>query len=410
MEAKYKELVEKYSNLKFELKDYNADEVDVDEQLYIEISGFKGNESLILTIEDEDEFEVMESILESEFVFTSNLFGVQKENEIEIAISPVNIKSHRFGRSKLRHEPVLFEMNYFKNNLNIKLQYNPSDSLLFKINELVFTSKSPLILTIEGFNKPTVEGMDNDIRNILNTVLFDFGYTYNAVFEPVSFNSFNRRTPIRPRNVFKPPVEKINIVYKKYIPELLEYFNIGEKVDYLPFKFICYYHIIEYFSDKSAYFYASKKLKSLLLKPDFHINSDKYVTQAINFFKIEATKNTSDKVKIKRVIGQFIEKEDFLEYLKEIDSLEYFGNPCTIPCSKPLELNVINFESQPMFEESMMKRIYSMRCSIVHSNPDFDETKAIPFSPTLENLEKLRKEIDIIYEIARTIITESSGN
>src|SRR5699024_9124286 len=115
------------------------------------------------------------------------------------------------------------------------------------------------------------------------------------------------------------PKEKINLVFKKYIPELIQYFHLAEKVDYLPFKFICYYHIIEYFSDKSAYHLVSNEVKKLLLKPDFHINTDSYVNQAINLFKKENDKYTGDKVKIERVIKQFIDREDLKESLTQLE-------------------------------------------------------------------------------------------
>jgi hypothetical protein len=55
-------------------------------------------------------------------------------------------------------------------------------------------------------------------------------------------------------------------------------------------------------------------------------------------------------------------------------------------------------------------RIYKLRCSIVHSNPDFDEKKAIPFVPSATNLQKLAHEITLIEEVAKMIITGTVNN
>ena len=410
MDERIIELEKEFEHLKFEKKPYYFLPDDYEGQTYFyAISGFKGNSDLLLNVSEEDELKKLEEIVKIDFEFTPEYLGVEYQDKIEILISPINSRSNHIVRRYLKDKPTELELNYFNNKLDISIQFQPENSLLNNIVELVRGRMRPIVLTITNFKRASISGKQTDIRNILNCILFDFGYSYNLIFEPVNIESLNRRMPLRRRNKTSYPEEKVSVIYKNYIPELIEYFNIGEKVDYPPFRFICYFHIIEYFSDKSAYFHASKRLKSLMLKPDFHINSDKYVNQAINFFKIESTKNTSDKIKIRRVISQFINKEDFIDYLKDIDMYEYFSEKCTIECSKPLILKAIDFETDSKFQESLMNRIYSLRCSIVHSNPDFDETKAIPFSPTLGNMEKLRKEIDMIYEIARTIIIESSN-
>lgn len=413
MEEKIKKLLEDYSDLKIEKRQTQVFE-DEPIRTYFDISGFKGKEQAILIVRDDEDYDLLEKIVSHDFTFTNELFGVEYDDRIELAIEPINIRTRNVSRMRMRDKIVEFDLNYYGNKLNIQIQFRPdkdiseSSCLLSMLNELLRGYRRPAIMTISNFKKPTIEGKDNDIRNILNSVLFDFTYTYNLAFEPLSFDSLERKMTAKR---FRPivPTETLSIIFKKYIPELIEYFNIAEKVDYAPFKFICYFHIVEYFSDKSAYYHAAEKLKSLMLKPDFHLKTDKYVNQAINFFKIEAQKNTSDKIKIRRVIAQFIDRQEFEEYLKDIEAYDYFTNPISIQCSKNLELKAIDFSSDSKFQETLMNRIYTMRCSIVHSNPDFDETKAVPFSPTNENMDKLRKEIDMIYEVARVIIIESRG-
>jgi len=407
MEEKINKLKDTYKNLSFEKKDFTLFDED-ETSFFYEVSGFEGNKELILIVDDENDYKILEEVLKKKFSFTPIHFGVEYENKIEIALSAVNPRSNHMSRFRLKEKSAEIEMSFFHNQLDISIQFQPESSLMTQLMEIMRGKRSTILMTISGYKNPTSEGKEGDLRNIIMSTLFDFSYSYNLVFEPTNFESLIRRTPLRKKKRLAAPSEKIQFVYRKYIPELVEYFNIGEKVDYPPFRFICYFHIIEYFSDKSAFYYAAKKLKSLMIKPDFHINTDKYVNQAINFFKIESTKYTSDKIKIRRVINQFISRIEFEEYLNEIDALEYFKKSVIITCSKPLELPAIDFENDSKFEESLMQRIYAMRCSIVHSNPDFEETKAIPFSPTPDNLDKLKKEMEMIYEVARTIIVEST--
>lgn len=406
MDEKIDKLKEVYKKLNFEKREYINFEDE--EDFYYEVSGFEGNKELKLTIDDNDDYKNLVKILKKEFVFTPNVFGLEYDNKIEIALSAVNLRSSNGLRYRLKEKPVEIELAFFSNQLEIDIQYQPEKSLLVPLLELSRGRRAPAVLTIVGYKNSTPDGKENDLRRIVTSVLFDFAYSYNLVFEATSFDSLIKRVPLIRRNKTNTPDDKIQLIFKKYIPELIEYFNIGEKVDYPPFRFICYYHILEYFSDKSAYYYAAKKLKSLMLKPDFHINTDRYINQAINFFKIESTKYTSDKIKIKRVINQFINRTDFEDYLRDVGILDYFKTPITFVCSRELDLPAIDFENDSKFEETLTQRIYAMRCSIVHSNPDFEESKAVPFSPTDDNIQKLRREIDMIFEVARTIIVESS--
>jgi hypothetical protein len=123
-----------------------------------------------------------------------------------------------------------------------------------------------------------------------------------------------------------------------------------------------------------------------------------------NDWNLGNEKNTGDKIKIERVLKQFINREEIKTSIAEIELLEHFSNEIVLECNKPLRLLGINFDNDGNFYSDLTKRIYSVRCSIVHSNPDFDENKGIPFSPTPNNIEKLRIETELIMEIARKII------
>ena len=78
-----------------------------------------------------------------------------------------------------------------------------------------------------------------------------------------------------------------------------------------------------------------------------------------------------------------------------------------LDCNKPLKLTAINFDKDGNFYNELTQRIYAVRCPIVHSNPDFDESKAVPFNPTSNNIEKLKIETELMMEIARKIIVDT---
>jgi hypothetical protein len=419
MDKKILQMEKDFPSIAFEKKDnpFFGEDEDQGKYHYI-VSGFEGNSQLRINLRTEEKIIKLNSFLKKNVFIFPDFIAVKRETVIEVLLDYISFRSYRLlNLSEISDEVSrkILEVSlfYYKNELTLTVEAGGVSSLLTEFLDVMPSGKRymrrSIILRIENYTKSSLEGVVNDTRNIINSVLFDIEYNYGIALETVNIESFVRRSASKRQKYSELPKDKINLVFKKYIPELIQYFHLAEKVDYLPFEFICYYHIIEYFSDKSAYHLVSKEVKRLLLKPDFHINTDAYVNHAINLFKKENDKYTGDKVKIERVLRQFIDREDLKEALNQIDLIGYFSKEETIDCVKPLKLPSINFEQDGNFFNDLTKRIYSVRCSIVHSNPDFDESKAVPFNPIPSNLEKLKIEIEIMAEIARKIIVNSKG-
>jgi len=412
MEEKIQKLQEKYKYLKVEKveeEDIFAEEGEVPEiDIFYTISNFNGNKNITLTLTTEEQIEELDIVLTKEPVLLDEYLGVKYNDKYEIVLTPINT---RYLTYQLRKQSFDVIVNYFKNELNIKIESNvdglPSIYFNNHLNR-IGPGRRNFILTIENYRRASPEGVNLDLRNILNSVLFDFEYSFNIAFEPIELNSLNRRIPRLKRPSLPLPNHPINFTYKKYIQELIQYYHLSEKVDHIPFKYLCYFHIIEYFSDKSAYFVVAEQVKHLMLKPDFHLKTDNYINQAINIFKKENEKHLTDKIKLTRVLQQFISMNEFYEYLDALKLLEHFKQEQTFQCSKPLKIPALDFTNESTFFQSLTSRIYAMRCSIVHSNPDFDETKAVPFVHTTENVFRLNIEMALVYEVSRNIIVKSS--
>lgn len=413
MEQKLQELKTKFPKINIEKRENPFYGIDKEEPKFLFlVDGLSNNLDFKIYIRTEEKLEKLNNFLELDIFIYPDFVAIKKENTIEVLLSGIKFKSYRLNEKDDDSENTIIEIGMFynKNDLNISIEAN-NQSNITKFLQLIpggfRHTRKTFFLKIDNFTKGTNEGLINDTRNIINSVLFDVEFNYGIAFETVNIDNVIRPL-IRKRQKFNElPNEKINLVFKKYIPELIQYFHLAEKVDYLPFKFICYYHILEYFSDKSAYSIVSKEVKKILLKPDFHIKTDQYVNTAINIFKKENDKYTGDKIKVERVLKQFIDREEMKDTLIAIEKLEYFSKEIIIDCIKPLKLPAINFDQDGNFYSELTKRIYSLRCSIVHSNPDFDENKAVPFNPTSSNLHKLKIEIEMIAEIAKKIIINS---
>lgn len=416
------EILKKYKNnfpdLSIEAKDYHYKFLDDREEsgtFYI-VTGFEGNKDIQLRFEKEEEANRLYDLAEKKPYIFPDFLAVRCSDVIEVLLTSISFRTNLRNVENDEDSYTKFlelSIPYYKNDLLIEFEVGQNEeNTLPKILEFIsgggrYSRRRTTILKIHNYKKPTSEGVINDVRNIINSVLFDVEYSYELAFETINIEGLLRRPIRRRRKRNELPSEPISLVYKKYIPELIQYFHTAEKVDFLPFKYITYYHILEYFSDKSAYKVVSDEVKKLLLKPDFHIKTSHYINQAVNIFKKENEKHITDKIKIERVLKQFVNRQDLKESLTDYEIIEHFEKELTLDCSKPLKLPAIDFDEEQKFYANLTKRIYSLRCSIVHSNPDFDESKAIPFSPTPNNIEILRYEMEMIAEIARNIIIES---
>ncbi len=413
MKKEFEKVIKKFPNLKLEEVEQKFlfdEELEIHHHLHI--NGLQGNPDLTILIRAEDEIKtVLEIPLEEIFVF-KDFLGIYNDKKVEVILTDIGFRSF-LNEKRLEKSPIEIRINYKKSELKIKIQLVQEEtSLKFIANHIrgAFRGrfKRAIVLSIENFSNISLENLETETKLLLNSILFDIEYNFNLTFEVVNINSIQRRLRKRPKARYEIPNEEIELTYKKYVPELIDYFHTGEKVDYIPFKFVCYFHIVEYFQDKSAFFIVREKLKNIMQKPDFSLNVNFYVTQALNIVKQESEKHQTDKIKIQKVFKQFLELEEIKQFLIDEELFDLFSKETTLDCSKPLVLPALDFSTDTRFIETLTNRIYSMRCSIVHSNPDFDDKKAVPFIATLDNMEKLRFEVELIMEVAKTIILKST--
>lgn len=407
---KIKLLFPKLKTEEVEYKFLFAEELETVHNLHL--SGIQGNPELTILIRDKAECDAVKLIPLEDFFLFKDFLGCLYDKKIEVILSEVGFRSYSIDK-RLEKSPIEIKISYKKLELKIKIQLTKDDnSLKFLANHIrgAFRGRfrRAVILSIENLSNISLDNLESETKLILNSVLFDIEYNFNLSFEVVNINSIQRKFRRKPKARYEIPTEEIDLTFKKYIPELIDYFHTAEKVDYTPFKFICYFHIIEYFQDKSAFFIVREKLKNIMLKPDFSMNVNSYVTQALNLVKQESEKHQTDKIKIQRVLKQFLDLEEIKQFLIDEELFDFFEKESIIDCSKPLTLPAIDFTSETKFIETLTNRIYSIRCSIVHSNPDFDDKKAVPFIGTIDNMEKLRYEVELIMEVAKIIILKTT--
>lgn len=373
----------------------------------IYVSGLKNNPDLGLFLQNNEDINLFKQLPISDLVMMKNAFGIYYDNNVEVILDLTDKKRRAYAMARFLSEPLEITINYKGQILSITI-LKVEESTISNLYSLMRSNRRvpPIVLSIANYEITTEENFEEEINEILNCVLFDVNYNFKVLFEPAKVEEI-RRVPIRITALKKEP---LFLTFKKYKPELIEYYRIAQQVEYLPFKYLCYFHIIEYFMDKSSFLVASKKIKNMIQKPDFHLKMDHYISETVKLLRKESEKHQTDLYKIERVFHHFIEKDEIYEYFDANDFLSLFTQEGLFLCGeKELKLPALDFQhNQDNFIKVLAKRIFSLRCSIVHSNPDFDEKKAIPFIANRTNIEKLRTELFLIEEIAKIIILKTA--
>jgi len=375
-----------------------------------EVSKIPGLDNLTLCLNTEKDFEQLDKLILSKPVLFNDFLGGLFGEQVEVVLTKI---SRGLFRPPRPNRAISTTISYYGSDIHVELIARDTEStgVQFIAANLIGVrlQSRRTIAVINGLNISDPLRLEEATKEILRSVLFDIEYTYGHSFETTNLENLKENQRHTARVAPLLPREPIRLMFKKYVPELIEYFHVAERVDYLPFKFICYFHILEYFMDKSAYSLVSRKVRQLLLSPDFHLKSSEYIANAVNIIKLETERNTTDKIKIGRVIAEFTQFDSLQSHLDSIKVVSHFTKGHTLTCAKPLNLSPVTFDNEKSYVESVAKRVYAMRCSIVHSNPDFDESKAVPFLPTPKNIEFLRTEIELIREISRTIICNTAS-
>ncbi|OIJ07618.1 hypothetical protein BKP35_18190 [Anaerobacillus arseniciselenatis] len=275
------QLENKFPELKIKLEQPTVDNT------YITISNLKGNKNLELLLGDNEDFDSVNSLPLTELIFLEDFIGIYYENQLEIAIRGIdNISRGRLFSFERNNKEIKITMSFKQKKIEAILS-TMEQTYISRIQTLLSTngrrSSSPTLII-----KNITEKDLSEIRKLLNCISFDLNFNFGIMVDSVDYNpQFGLFK--RPRKM--PEYNELTLTYKTYQPELIEYYKIAKQMTYLPFKYLCYFHIIEFFMDKSSYLEAKEKLKYIISRPDFHYNMDEYISNVVNNLKEEVANN-----------------------------------------------------------------------------------------------------------------------
>lgn len=379
---------------------------------------------------DKNELNNCFNIINNNFFSEENIEFICKDNEFEVLVdnhSNYSVKNDDWSEFKVKDENIDIEISNISNAYNIFLFIKTAEkyttinyfrSLVFiRNNERDLIGSGEINLEedkfINGFNlirdknilslkiKSSKDIKINQFIDYKYSYLFNLSFNYDLTFIEVKnyMHSFIKRRKIKSeiRNSLIPDVPR-----KKYIIDILKYYQNAKVIDNLPSKYLSYYHILEYFFEDVHYEEMITNVKHRISNPNFSLNDDISIKEFIKFMEdnISAKKGENyifnEKIALGLTINKYINLAELEKNLNNIneDIVKYFKNErCEFSNAKKIDF--VNYKT-------IVSRIYKNRNSLVHSK----KTSSGRYRPFKDEA-ILEKEIELIKVLAEMLIINS---
>ncbi|MHA2063411.1 MAG: hypothetical protein ACXABY_03415 [Candidatus Thorarchaeota archaeon] len=278
-----------------------------------------------------------------------------------------------------------------------------------------------------GYIEITPRKMDSDTLNrpfeIIRSALFDYYYHTNDLYKVPTFGF--REFELDMESDILLPSET---TFKSINPMFEQYLITAESSALPSFQFLSFYHIMEFLFEKTTHRQTAEDIRSIVTRPDFLTKKEHYTARILRLVEDRTSRGESELQKLRRVFDSMLAAEflkDFEERFRNQLETKYtltgghILEPVNFPDSKHFseetrrkigrmsKVEKSDFQRKELLD-SFSERIYHLRCSIVHSNPDFPG-KAKPVILDDETLEILEKEIEAIRRVAIEIVSQATA-
>ncbi len=266
-----------------------------------------------------------------------------------------------------------------------------------------------ITLKIENIKIDTHDSSKEILEKIANSLFFQidllFGLTLNIQSKRESW--IDRRNKRMRKQMFIDESATISEPKYEYDTEPISlYWYAKESVNMPIFQYLAFYQAIEYYFPIYSSFEAKQKIQSIIKDPRFNPNKDSDISKIISTIKI-STKGKSfgnEREQLQATISACtnnIELKDFFKMDKK--RFDFYSENKGKHIAKQ-KISVKNDTTD--FVTEVSKRIYEIRCRIVHSkSSEEDFGVLLPYSSEVKNL---TYDIELIEFIARKVLITSS--
>lgn len=251
----------------------------------------------------------------------------------------------------------------------------------------------------------------SEFNELLSSYIFQISYNYNSVLVPQKSiqDLFKRRgLLLRHRNKISDAENEFDPPRRKYIGELVSYYQMAMASDSPYLEFISYYHVIEYFFDTVFNDELVKKIREKITLPTFSYKRKKDILDLVKMIsKLSNVRNEgliyNELNALTLTLKKYLNIEDLCNEInnQDINYIDYLKNEKVVFSNGDV-VNLNNPDKDCICKE-LANRIYSTRNALVHSK-ELENSKYKPFHDD----KTLSKEMLLLRLIAEQLIINTS--
>lgn len=310
---------------------------------------------------------------------------------------------------------------------------SPNSSVMMRLGEVPRTPfdgiprrpDSDAYLLIEGRSARDAGLLAEKCSEIADSIFFNYYYTTGVLPYFLRLRSELRPRRMRKR-IARTPTLPLEETHRRVDSTLMQYLLVAETTNSPTFRYLSFYHTLEYFFERVVVQRVADEIRRIVLKPDFLSRRELYTSQIVRIAQETPKVHgrlSPEALKLMLVLRNLLSGE-FLKQLPA-DLKDYLSQPVDFGEGHSLEPVIFQASNEQksmkdkgkdlrrvydrrVLYSTLTQRIYELRCSIVHSNPDFSKRqKPLELSPS--NLEKVEREAELLRMIACEVISEASN-
>ncbi|NRD63020.1 hypothetical protein HRD49_14820 [Corallococcus exiguus] len=284
----------------------------------------------------------------------------------------------------------------------LNAHHPPPDQLLFE--ELNFSHRQ-LNLHISNIDITQHNQAAAILEKVSNSIFLPLDL---LIDNPVNLSRRVERTRRTRRTLSLQSAESIN-TSRQYDNEAISLYWYGRTSNQLPLlSFLAFYQVLEFYFPRYSKLEASKRVRALLKDPTFSPDNETDVARLLSRIRSNQNSKTfgDEQSQLLATLTECVSPEDLCEFIKSDESRFDYYTGKEKRWKRAVD-SPIHPDSDELTAE-VSKRIYRVRCRIVHTKHEGHETELLlPFS---REARSLTHDIDLVeYLASRVLIASSTG-
>ncbi|MGX5091467.1 hypothetical protein ACWKXX_09955 [Enterobacter sp. UPMP2061] len=263
---------------------------------------------------------------------------------------------------------------------------------------------NPTTIRVTGAGVKTHSDALKIIKGLMSTICFQLDCTTGL---PLQLLAEQQQLGKRHKDFTNGQLSIPKFDYSYDVEALALYWNATSLIGMPLGQYLAFYQTIEFYYTVYSYRDAQLRIKNLLKQPSFDVSKDKDLSKILNIVKFNNNSNAfgSELEQLKATLKHCIDIDDFKDFIEQQNfEKETFTNKSIKKLSK-CEVHIQYEDAEVLFSQ-IARRIYEIRCRIVHTKGVQDNVETL--HPLSNEVRFINQDLKLIEFVARQILIANS--